>query len=207
MGFKISKISGIYQIKNNINGKIYIGRSINIILRWYTHLDGLFKGIHKNSKLQEDFNIYGLFAFNFSVLELVKGKKELITKEQEYLNKINFNDNYNIYNSIKQLVESESLNINNFIEYMKSKWIKPNSSVDIKKYQIYKDEDRQEITNKAIECNILNEYKSHITFNKVINFMKDTLGYTIEDGRFRIKRKQYRYKLIIDFDEEFMEEN
>ena len=36
--------------------------------------------------------------------------------------------------------------------------------------------------------------------------MINTLGYNIEDGRFRIKRKQYRYKLIVDFDEDYMEE-
>ena len=36
--------------------------------------------------------------------------------------------------------------------------------------------------------------------------MKNTLGYNIEDGRFKLKRKQYRYKLIVDFDEDYMEE-
>ena len=36
--------------------------------------------------------------------------------------------------------------------------------------------------------------------------MKDTLGYTVESGRLQIKRKKYTYKLIVEFDEDYMEE-
>jgi len=58
-----SKISGIYQIINNINGKVYIGHSVNISFRWYNHMNNLLKGNHHNSKLQDDFNTYGLSAW------------------------------------------------------------------------------------------------------------------------------------------------
>jgi predicted GIY-YIG superfamily endonuclease len=49
---RISKLSGIYQIKNKINSKIYIGYSINITLRWYLHIDNLMANKHDNYKLQ-----------------------------------------------------------------------------------------------------------------------------------------------------------
>ena len=36
--------------------------------------------------------------------------------------------------------------------------------------------------------------------------MTNTLGYTIEDGRFSIKENNIDIKLIVDFDEDYMEE-
>ena len=116
--FKLTKLSGIYQINNIINGKLYIGHSINLNFKWYHHLDSLFKGIHPNSKLQEDFNTYSVSAFSFRILELIDGKENLINKEQEYLNNLNFDSNYNIYNSNKQLIEHD---IDAFFEYIKMK--------------------------------------------------------------------------------------
>jgi len=93
---EFQKLSGIYKITNTTNGKIYIGHSINMTMRWYIHLDNLMKGQHPNCKLQEDFNRYGVDAFSFSVLEFVIGKEELIKKEQDYLNGLDFSTNYNI---------------------------------------------------------------------------------------------------------------
>ena len=33
----MENITGIYSIKNKINGKVYIGKSINIYNRWKQH--------------------------------------------------------------------------------------------------------------------------------------------------------------------------
>src|SRR5690554_6777168 len=115
----INKLSGVYQIKNTINNKIYIGHSTNISLRWYFHIDNLIKGIHPNYKMQNDFNQYGLSSFSFIILELLSGKQTLIQNEQKYLNDITLVDNYNIINS-------DLMNINpnkdKFINYINSKW-------------------------------------------------------------------------------------
>lgn len=199
---EISKLSGIYEISNKINDKKYIGHSINIILRWYLHIDNLFKNIHPNSKLQEDFNTYGLNNFNFSILELIDGKKNLIAKEQEYLNNINFDYNYNVYNSIKNSAVPQT---QKFIDYINAKWLVPDGITDkneLDKYKIYKDEDKQEIVNKVIEYKLLKLCASKITFNKTIDLMENSFGYTIESNRMNINKKKYTYKLIVDFDED-----
>lgn len=202
---ELTKLSGIYCIENKINHKQYIGHSKNITFRWYHHLNNLIESKHPNSKLQEDFNTYGLSAFDFSILELIEGKDNLVLKEQEYLNKINFKDNYNIYNSIREEKESDIIG---FTTYINTKWLVPSdaSEDEINKYRIYKQEDKDEIVEKALYCQLIDLPVSYITFNRIINFMKDTLGYRIEDGRFKLKRKQYRYKLIVDFDEDYLEE-
>jgi len=85
--------SGIYQIKNLKNNKIYIGSSVDIRNRWRNHLFWLRNNRHYNSHLQRSFNKYGEKYFEFKVLELVI-KKNLIKHEQFYLNK--FNPKFNI---------------------------------------------------------------------------------------------------------------
>ena len=79
------KIFGIYQIKNLVNGKIYIGSSVNIARRWREHKTELRKDRHGNIYLQRSWNKYGEEEFEFSVLLLLNKKDNLIIKEQEYL--------------------------------------------------------------------------------------------------------------------------
>lgn len=122
------------------------------------------------------------------------------------------------FDSIKHLVDHDITKIRRFIlsdkeqrftTYINTKWLVPSGITDkeeLDKYRIYKQEDKDEIVEKAIDCQLIDLPRSHITFNRVINFMKDTLGYTVESGRLQIKRKKYTYKLIVDFDEDYVEE-
>jgi group I intron endonuclease len=64
-----NKISGIYQIRNKINGKVYIGKSVNIHIRILRHKSNANKGIHTNRYLQNSFNKYGMENFAFEILE------------------------------------------------------------------------------------------------------------------------------------------
>ena len=76
--------SGIYQIANIVNGKRYIGSAVNIAQRWRQHRCELRKGRH-NPILQNAWRKYGPEAFSFSTLEVVEDVKDLIAREQHYI--------------------------------------------------------------------------------------------------------------------------
>lgn len=76
--------SGIYQITNTVNGKMYVGSAVNIFHRWETHLSD-FKLKKHTSKFQNAWNKYGAQAFEFSVIEFVEVKDSLLDREQYWL--------------------------------------------------------------------------------------------------------------------------
>ena len=61
-------MTGIYKITNRINGKNYIGQSINIKFRWKQH-EQEAKGERRNSLLYQAMRKYGLENFSFEVIE------------------------------------------------------------------------------------------------------------------------------------------
>jgi group I intron endonuclease len=76
--------SGIYQITNTINGKRYIGSSVDFQKRWTLHARRLDKNIHHCHHLQAAWNKYGADCFEFAIIERCE-KCELLTREQYYL--------------------------------------------------------------------------------------------------------------------------
>jgi group I intron endonuclease len=79
------KGSGIYQIRNIKNNKIYIGSSIDLTKRRNGHLATLARGTHRNSHLQNSYNKHGKESFVFEVLEEVKDLDTLIEREQHWI--------------------------------------------------------------------------------------------------------------------------
>lgn len=77
--------SGIYRITNTINGKIYIGSSVNITERWYRHKRLLRKDAHHNKHLQNAWNKYGESEFTFTIIENCE-VDNLTVREQYFLN-------------------------------------------------------------------------------------------------------------------------
>jgi group I intron endonuclease len=75
--------SGIYVIRNKINGNIYIGSTSNFSKRRSRHFRYLQKNCHENRHLQNAFNKYGELSFEFIV---VKRTKNLLEEEQKLLN-------------------------------------------------------------------------------------------------------------------------
>lgn len=84
--------SGIYAIKNKINGKIYIGSSSNIETRFKRHKRELKKGNHHNAHLQRSYEKYGDVNFEFYVLEETEN---LFEQEQNWIDNIGI-ELYNI---------------------------------------------------------------------------------------------------------------
>lgn len=62
-------MSGIYQIRNIINNKIYVGSTVCFKNRWAVHLFLLDRNKHGNSHLQSAWNKYGKDNFIFEILE------------------------------------------------------------------------------------------------------------------------------------------
>jgi group I intron endonuclease len=60
---------GIYAIKNNLNGRMYIGSSTNIRAHYEAHYRSLHNGKGINKKLQQDFDEIGCENFNFIIVE------------------------------------------------------------------------------------------------------------------------------------------
>ena len=73
--------SGIYQIKNTLNGKLYVGSAKSFKTRWNIHKSDLSRNTHANPHLQAAYNKYGSEAFEYSVL-LYCSKDDLLFYEQ-----------------------------------------------------------------------------------------------------------------------------
>lgn len=62
------KICGIYKIENLVDGKVYIGQSINVSNRLANHKSDLKHNRHHNTYLQHAYNKYGVENFDFSII-------------------------------------------------------------------------------------------------------------------------------------------
>jgi hypothetical protein len=67
---------GVYQIKNNLNGKIFVGSGLNLQGMINRSQFELKMGFHRNKALQEDWNQQGEAAFSFEILQQFKPDKE-----------------------------------------------------------------------------------------------------------------------------------
>lgn len=90
----IRGLSGVYQILNIINGKKYIGSSVDLYNRLHSYLSLAKKGKVHNLHLQSSFDKYGIENFSVSIIEkldtqgLTKDavKEKLIVLEQKWVN-------------------------------------------------------------------------------------------------------------------------
>jgi group I intron endonuclease len=86
--------SGIYEIRNKLNGKRYVGSAKNIFGRWKKHKNCLVRNEH-NVKLQNAWNKYGESAFEFNVI-LWCAVLDLIRYEQLFIDGYDtFKNGYN----------------------------------------------------------------------------------------------------------------
>ena len=91
-------MKGIYSIKNNITGRIYIGSSNDILKRIKQHFNNLRKNKHPNKLLQNSFNKHLESCFTYEILQICNEnitQDEILQIEQFYINKHDFNKLYN----------------------------------------------------------------------------------------------------------------
>lgn len=78
---------GIYKITNTINNKFYIGSAVNLYDRFLHHRKRLRGNYHNNQYLQRAFNKYGEDKFIFEIIETIDNKDNLLSLEQEWLDR------------------------------------------------------------------------------------------------------------------------
>jgi group I intron endonuclease len=83
---KLNLKTGVYLIRNLINGKVYVGSaSVSLTKRLWTHRRFLLAGTHHNKHLQAAWNKYGEGAFSFSVIQRCVPRR-CVLLEQQWIN-------------------------------------------------------------------------------------------------------------------------
>lgn len=67
---------GIFVIKNNKTGKVFLGSSLNLAHVFNRNKFVLNLGSHKNKHLQKDWSAFGEETFSFEILETLKISEE-----------------------------------------------------------------------------------------------------------------------------------
>ncbi|ASS76125.1 hypothetical protein CIG75_14930 [Tumebacillus algifaecis] len=80
------KPMGIYQIRNVVSGKIFVGNSPNLTGKENSVMFQLRMGGHYNRELQQDYNQLGQENFVFEVVAQIKPRDE--ATQQEYLQEL-----------------------------------------------------------------------------------------------------------------------
>ena len=73
--YKLAKLKiGVFQIRNTINGKIFVDSSPNLDAIWNRHKSELNFGGHRNLQLQQDWKEFGEENFRFEILSEIDQK-------------------------------------------------------------------------------------------------------------------------------------
>ncbi len=75
----------IYTITNLVNGKKYVGQSVQVSSRWINHRYALNANRHHSAKLQRAWNKYGEDNFVFDIVAQAETVEELNELEQQYI--------------------------------------------------------------------------------------------------------------------------
>jgi group I intron endonuclease len=102
------RCSGVYAIRNLVNGKCYVGSSKNIENRWKEHKHKLNSGRRwGHSALENAWSKYGPETFEFVILEQVDNIDDLLSTEKRWIDQL---DSYRTgYNSRPDAISNHGL--------------------------------------------------------------------------------------------------
>jgi group I intron endonuclease len=189
-------ISGIYRIFNTDNGVTYIGGSVDIRVRWLTHLRNLRNGTHHSVKLQRAYNKYGVNCFEHEIIE-VCDVGELILREQFYMDKHgSYTNGYNCTpiagstmlgrthtDETKKKMSEASLGVKKTKEARKNMSIASKKRTEKGPIMIYSDERNKKISDALMGRKLSDEHRKKISENRKGVGFKSIVQYT-KDGTF-----------------------
>lgn len=174
------KMIGVYKITNKVNGKMYIGGSINMESRRIDHFKPSRINRFKHLPLYEAMIKFGRENFEFEILEEVT-KEKLDNREEYYIDKYNtVDDGYNVVRTAYNLHDEEFSKAHSarLRERNLKNWQDP--------------EYREHMTNSS------REYQKTVPYEKRLNAIKGLDKYTDS-----IKKKVYQYDKQGNFIAEF----
>ncbi len=176
----MNRICGIYKITNHINGKVYIGSSVNISARWNMHIWSLnTKCIKCNKRLQNAWNKYGQNNFSFKILQECD-EELLLINETYWIKFYNSNEPNNGYNIEMPLEKTKSLETRKKLSILKSG----------KNHHFYGKHLNQNTKDKISKAN-----KGNIPLNKILSFELIKLICEDKDKGMKIKQLIEKYNI------------
>lgn len=112
---------GIYKITNQVNGKSYIGQSINIQQRWKQHRTN---AMVRDETLYKAFQKYGIEHFSFEIIE--ECSEQLLDDREQY-----YISYYNTYNNGYNMTRGGQLNKKTYNKEIFDLWDKGKSILEI----------------------------------------------------------------------------
>ena len=149
-------MQGIYKITNKINGKFYIGLSVDIKRRFSEHKSPC-RFQKTKTPIARAIKKYGLTNFSFDIIELVECKSKLCEREVFWINKMK--PEYNLTSGgdgVRDYVVSEEVK-EILREYGKKQW---NSLTEVEKQ-------------KRILNNLKGQPKGHIVSESTRNKLRE----------------------------------
>lgn len=91
----LGEIPGVFAIFCKATGLPYIGSSVNVYARTFSHITALRRGRHESKRLVHAWQTYGEGNFDIVILEFCE-KENLLQREQHYIDTWNsYADGYN----------------------------------------------------------------------------------------------------------------
>jgi len=183
--------SGIYVIKNMINDKIYIGKSIDVYKRIQKHILSLNKELkkHVNFNIQKDWLEYGKENFQYKIVErTLLDEQELYDRELYWIQhamKTNRCYNLRIDSDSKCIVSDETR--------------QRCSEAQIIRFSDPKERDKMSIASKLASSKMTEEGKANMKMNVADNESKrNILQYDKKTNKF-IKRWKHFHEISLSY--------